>query len=268
MESRKPEHSNQVWFIRHEGRVDGPYLSSEIRHQLTTAVITVDDLISENRENWHALKHVPEVLPLELRAELGDQAAKKTIAMRRELKSEKDDRQRSMVGVWLPLASLTTLAVVAVLVTIWLWEPVVIADPQCDTAANPSVDWRYCRKSGLNLADSDLTAANLTNNYLQQTNLSGAKLQGTLLTYSNLSGANLSYSDLSGANLKGANLTNADLTYSTLSSADLSFADLTGARLGGAKFENTRLGQAIWVDGNECMADSLDECRKAPSPLQ
>jgi len=268
MDSKKPGRLNQVWFIRHKGRVGGPYLSSEIRHQLTTAVISVDDLISQDQENWQALKHVPEVLPLELRAELGDQAAKKTIKIRRELKSEKDDRQGSMVGVWFPLASLTTLAVMAVLVTIWLWEPVVISDPQCDAVAGPSVDWRYCRKSGLNLADSDLTAANLTSSYLQQTNLSGAKLQGALLSYSNLSGANLSYSDLSHANLKGANLTNADLTYSTLSSADLSFADLTGAHLGGAKFENTHLGQAIWTDGSECIAGSLDECRKAPYPLQ
>ncbi len=259
MESRKPGPSNQLWFIRHEGRLGGPYLSSEIRHQLTTGRVSIEDLVSPDQNKWQRLKHVPELLPLELRAELGDQTAKKTIEMRRELTSEKEDQQHSMVGVWFPLASLTTLAVMAVLVAVWLWEPVVISDPQCDAAAEPSVDWRYCRKRGVDLSGSDLTAANLTSSHLQQSNLSGANLQSAHLSYSNLSGANLSYSDLSNANLKGANLTNADLTYSTLSSADLSFADLTGARLGGVKFENTRLGQAIWVDGSECIVGSLDE---------
>ncbi len=261
MKSEKMSRSPPLWFIRRDGCTRGPYLSSEIRHQLTTGVIAVDDMISEDQHEWLVLGDVPEVIPLELRAEQGDRAAEDSLKVQREWESGEDEQRRSMKGVWLPFVSLLTLAVTAVVVTTWLWEPVNIDDPQCDVLPAPGVDWRYCRMSESNLAGSDLSAANLTSSHLQQSNFSGANFQQTLLNYSNLSGADLSYSDLSGADLKGANLTNANLTYSNLTAADFSFADLTGASLGGAKFDGTRLDNAIWFDGQKCVVGSVDECR-------
>lgn len=263
MGSEKKSHSVPLWFIRHNGRVDGPYLSSEIRHQLITGVITLDDMISEDRLIWQALGSMPEMMPLEFRAEQGDRAAKDSLEIQRKWESGEDERRGSMHGVWFPFISLVTLAIVAVVVITWLWEPPDIADPQCDAPPAPGVDWRYCRKSGESLAGSDLSGANLTSSYLQKSNFSGANFQQTTLNYSNLSGADLSYSDMSGANLKGANLTNSNLTYSNLTSTNLSFADLTGANLGGAKFDGTRLDNAIWKDGQVCTVGSIDECRSS-----
>ena len=250
----------QLWYIRHEGRVRGAYPSSEIRHQLVIGKISLDDMISEDKQTWHELGSVPEVMPLEMRAERGDRAAKALLEARSEQERGDDDQRSSMNGVWLPFSILISVAVVAVVMTVWLWEPTEIADPQCSAVPAPGVDWRYCRKSGLNLSGSNFSGANLTSAHFQESDFSESNFQGAVLNYGNFSDADLSYSDLSGADLKGANLVNAKLTYSNLTSANLSFADLTGASLGGAKLDNTHLDHAIWLDGRTCAAGSIDEC--------
>jgi uncharacterized protein YjbI with pentapeptide repeats len=262
MASEESVASTQIWFTQHEGRIDGPYQSSEIRHQLSAGTLTLDDKISGDRSSWQLLKCVPEVIPLELRAELGDRAALERLNQQQTLESGQDTHRHSMEGVWAPFSALVTLAVVAIVVTTWFWDPVEIGDPQCELPPGPGVDWRYCQKSDLNLADSDLSAANLTSSHLQKSNLSGSNLQQATLSYINLSGADLSYSDLQGASLKGANLKGANLTYSNLTSVNLSFADLTGATLGGAKLEGTQFDNAIWLDGEKCRAGSVDECKR------
>jgi hypothetical protein len=77
-------------------------------------------------------------------------------------------------------------------------------------------------------------------------NWSGCNKEGELLVGVDLRGA-----ELFGAHLKGARLRYADLTRANLERADLTGADLTGARL----------GEAVWVDGRVCAADSIGMCK-------
>lgn len=62
--------------------------------------------------------------------------------------------------------------------------------------------------------------------------------------------------DLRGAELIGTRLRHANLSHADLSRANLTHADLTGADLQGA-----RLGEAIWIDGRICAADSIGRCK-------
>lgn len=62
--------------------------------------------------------------------------------------------------------------------------------------------------------------------------------------------------DLRGAELIGTRLRHADLRHADLSRANLTHADLAGADLQGA-----RLGEAIWIDGRICAADSIGRCK-------
>ena len=59
----------------------------------------------------------------------------------------------------------------------------------------------------------------------------------------------------------GAGLRNADLSYANLRGADLGYADLRGANLGAADLSGAKLDNAIWIDGNECAAGSVGECK-------
>lgn len=61
--------------------------------------------------------------------------------------------------------------------------------------------------------------------------------------------------DLRGAELIGSSLKRANLSYADLTRANLAQADLTGANLTAA-----RLGDAIWIDGRICAADSVGRC--------
>lgn len=77
-------------------------------------------------------------------------------------------------------------------------------------------------------------------------NWSGCMKDDTLLVGVDLSGA-----ELVGTSLRNTNLSHADLRRANLSRAVLDGADLTGARL----------GEAIWIDGHQCAADSVGQCR-------
>lgn len=259
MASKSSTHSIERWYVRHNEQIRGPYLSGEIRHQLVIGSLTLEDLISQDKEQWQSLLSVPEVIPPEMRAVEGDRSAKRLLEAR-EKQGGGDFQRRSMKGLWGPLSVLVGAAVAAVVIANWLWEPIVIGDPQCEAPPSPGVDWRYCRKNGANLANSDFTHANMSSVNLQGADLSEGTFESAILSYANLSDADLSYSEMNRANMKGADLQRAKLTYSNLESANLSFANLTGASLGGAKLENARLDNAIWLDGSECASGSVGKC--------
>ena len=135
-------------------------------------------------------------------------------------------------------------------------------DADCEAAAGPAINWRYCDKRNMDLTNRDLTKANLNSAQLNQSNLLAAKLISADISYANLSQANLTHANLQQAVMKGANLSYADLSYADLTGADLSFADLSSAIIGGVKLEQTRLDKAIWIDGTICSTGSIGLCRK------
>lgn len=66
---------------------------------------------------------------------------------------------------------------------------------------------------------------------------------------------------LVGVDLRGAELIGTRLRHANLSHADLSRANLTQADLTGADLQGTRLGEAVWIDGRICAADSIGRCK-------
>lgn len=126
----------------------------------------------------------------------------------------------------------------------------------CAQAASAQVDWTGCDMSGTWLKGVDLTSAMLTGVRFNAANLSQSNL-----TYANLAGSDLSFANLAQTKLIGANLTSTNLQFADLSNADLRYADLRNAELNGATLLGARLDEATWVDGRQCAAISVGECK-------
>lgn len=118
---------------------------------------------------------------------------------------------------------------------------VIPAQPQCQQAPSPRVNWNGCDKQEMRLRGVDLSASDLT--------------------YANFYHADLSGSRLSRAKLVGSNLGGALLNDVDLSNADLSYADLKSASLISASLAGAILDHAIWTDGRECAAGSIGQCQ-------
>ena len=165
----------------------------------------------------------------------------------------------------IPVAGLAGIAAIVSLAVgygVYLGAPVTEPDPDCSAPPARGVNWRNCRLDGAVVETADLQGARLGNAQLR-----GARMPGTLfveadLQYTDLSGSDLSHGEFVRARMKGAMLRNADLSYADLSHADLRFANLSDANLGGALLEGSRLDNAIWLDGKECGAGSVGECRR------
>jgi hypothetical protein len=135
------------------------------------------------------------------------------------------------------------------------------AGPECAAPAAPAVNWSYCHMEGANIGRAELSRANLSNASLVGANLQGAHLGMSDMSYANFGAANLRNADLRSVNMKGAVLHNADLAGSDLTDANLSYANLLGAKLSGAILKNTDFSKATWVDGRQCAAASVGECK-------
>ena len=139
--------------------------------------------------------------------------------------------------------------------------PALSGAPDCAAPATPGVNWSYCHLEGAVVARAQLAGANMSNAFLVGANLQGAHLATSDLSYANLGAASLRAADLRAANMKGAVLHKTDLSGSDLSDANLSYANLMGANLTDAIYKNTDFSKATWVDGRQCAAASLGECK-------
>ena len=258
--SSHQDESIHRWYLYKDNRVVGPFVSGDIRKQLSFEELEIDDLVSCDKENWQPIRQVPEVIPLELRAAEGDPEAIQILQQREEA-SASFYQDRSVTSQSKPIAIMLLSMLLVIAVIIWLWEPVESVEADCSALPSPGVIWRYCQKPGLNANGSDLSNADLNSAILKGSNLSAATLSGAILVYADLRGADLSYAILVGSDLKGANLTDAKMEYANLESADLSHADLTGANLGQANIAKARLDNTIWIDGRRCISGSVGKCR-------
>lgn len=140
-------------------------------------------------------------------------------------------------------------------------DPAVTGAPDCAAPATPGVNWSYCHMEGAQLARAQLTGANLSNASLVGADLQGAHLAISDLSYANVSAVNLHAADLRAVNMKGAELRNTDLSGSVLNDANLSYANLLGANLSNAILKNADFSKATWIDGRQCAAASLGQCK-------
>ncbi len=292
----------QLWYLRQQGEVRGPFNGSVIRRFAILGRVTLQDEVSDDAESWQPIAAVAEVVPpaireslerddeqallparlredersgLERRSAASDELFKDRRAgeRRREEPETLQRHRRARTALLrlgrerrLPLSRVVAAAVALALIIgfgVFYGDEPVSAEPDCRALPAAGVNWRNCRLEGLVAARQDLSGANMNNSVLRGADLSGALISHGDLRYADLGGVNLSYAQLEGVQLKGANLQNADLTYTDLGGADLSFADLRGANLGGAGLEGARFDEAVWFDGERCLPGSVGDCVKA-----
>jgi len=247
------------WFLRIQQTRRGPYTSAKVRRLLHDGELRLTDEISPDAKHWQAVREVSEVVPLNLRAEMGDRSALSLLHARRSSDPRGPGRERESFPY---VASIVILLLILLSVgaALWLDQPGQADRPDCRAPAGPGVDWRNCNLSGLDVGSASLAGANLNSTLLSQANLTATDLSDADLRYADLHEANLSYARLRGANLQGADLRKAELLQADLAGADLRYADLSGSRLDGANLQSARLGSAIWRDGRVCGEASVGGC--------
>ncbi len=243
MATQKNKGSGLQWFVRRGATVRGPFSSMRVRHFVLEGKLGLDDEVSADREQWHRLGGVPEVVPLQLR-EQGDGEA---LADSGPQRGDQWRALRAIAVVLIVVAGLT-------LAVYHAGSGDSAGQRDCAAAPAPGLMLEGCALAGKHWMGATLADARLANAVLTGAKLAEADLGGADMRYADMTGADLSYARLVGASLLGATLRLADLTNADLSNADLSFADLGGARLGGARFDGARLDGAIWADGRPCAA--------------
>ena len=248
----------KVWYLRIENVLQGPYSSAMIRRLLHNGELTLADEVSLDRQNWSRVREIAELVPIKLRAEMGDRAAQTKLKTRQSVDRAED---KALQGIPV-VASLIMLFIIvtAIGVGIWIGMPAQISEPDCEADAAPGVDWRYCVFNDLDPGAVSLAGANLNSTILRRARLTAINLRESDLRYADLHQADLSYAQLSHAHLQGANLTDADLSQADLTGADLRYADLTACRMSGVNLTEARLDGAIWTDGKVCADGSVGRC--------
>lgn len=275
-----------LWYLRHEGKVVGPYPPPQVEELLHAGEISEDWEISLDEQDWLPLKESGQFAAREATEQA---VGKMTWAEERQRARERwqgvgddelvprdaevDESRRQALGLdqqhterlvseerarrpSLLIGLLALLALAAAGVVVWLGQseqPIQAALNQAVNCAAPAaegVNWNSCDKRGAALA-----GAMLRNARLDRTRLEDARLAGAVLEYASARGANLRNADL-----RGAKLTAVDLSGADLSGADLSGANLRHAVIEGAHLAGTRLDHVVWSDGRTCAVGSVGEC--------
>jgi hypothetical protein len=253
-EDSRPE----SWFVKRDGLVLGPLTSARIRHLLLQGEIEMWDLISQDKQSWQAISKLPNVVPLQLRADAGDSKAQAQVAAREKARARDRERENRF-----PLRALViSLLIVAAVLTfsIWYGMPKVVESSLCDAPPAPGVNWRNCLIEDFDAGNASLAGANLNSSVLRGAELSATDLRNADIRYADLSHADLRHAQLRGAVMLGANLQFADLRGADLSQTDLRFADLSHSRIDEASLQGARLGGALWLDGRNCASESVGKC--------
>lgn len=233
--------SGLQWFVRRGAAVRGPFSSTRVRHFVLEGKLGLDDEVSGDRHDWRRLGAVPEVVPLQMRADDAGLAVDKDVAR----KAERRGALRAIMVVSL-------LVVVLTVAVSLIGQEKTVDVRNCAAAPAPGILLDNCRLPAAKMRAASLAGARMANTVLNGADLSESDLTSANLRYSDLTGADVSYARLSDADLKGASLRLADLTNADLTGADLSFADLSAARIGGARLDGAVLNGAIWIDGRRC----------------
>jgi len=277
-------------YVRRENRIQGPFPTGQISQCLLIGRFRLTDEVSVDRDTWQPIRSRPDLIPDVLKGDPNDpefqerlQAARRWADERRPAHGPSEGDQRAPEDIQTleyrqtresvyrrlsrrkEVAALQVLVVLAIVVAL-VWagfrfmpreKP---AEPRCDAAPAPGIDWHNCRLSGLHALRADLHDGRLDSAQLVGANLFASRFDGARLDYADLSVANLSFASFRGASLKGTTLRQADLTSADFRNANLAYANLTGAKIDGARFEGAVLDHAIWTDGRTCLPGSVGKC--------
>jgi len=291
----------QLWYVRRENTVEGPYPAGLITRYILLGRIHRSDEVSSGDDTWTKVSDVPGLVPEVVQLNMDDPISRQRLMAAKRWADERtvDDRRQSSRGVSpnrraedrrtshsdeemkrrnvgeitaekrqqkrhdRRLAGLIAISIViAAGVAMYLLKPEPpVSVVECDTPPNAGVNWNNCHKAGATLYNVNLIGALMTNMSLVNADLHDSHMVKADLSYSDLSVANLRDADLREAILVGVDLRHSDLSNANLKGADLSYADLTEAVIQGAQIKDAKLGNAIWIDGRKCDSDSIGRCQ-------
>jgi hypothetical protein len=280
--------TQSLWYLRHEGKVYGPFPAPQINESLKSGKVTPDWEISLNENDWLTIADSAQFdlgtpdrrdererarqrwqnqdaadLPPLVHDPGQDERARLSVSqdhIRTEALLQADKGKRP--SPWAPALALAILAALGI--AVW-WgqsdEPIetgirfnLLAD--CAAPLADGVNWNACNKRGY--AQRQAIARNAR---MERVQLDDAQLPGADLSYALLRQASLRNADLKGVNLAGADLSAADLAGADLSGADLRYAVLKEANLTGTRLAAAKLDKAVWSDGRGCAEGSLGQCQ-------
>lgn len=282
-----------AWYIRNQAKewVKGPFPGGQISQEILLGRYGIDDEVSHDKEEWLAIRNVPELLPDIFTEDQDDPGFNDRLAAARRWADERrgvadiDESNERRAGKSYeneeikrlhrlateakkkasPLVIFTQLSVVfsvivVIVILAFQYSPKNKNEIDCTLPPAQGINLSGCNLSGAQLLKAKLVAANLMNTNLQTANLYSADLSHANLKYAQLHLTNLEYVNFAKADLTGASLMGADLSYASLSHANLSYANLRDAKVETTDFSNARLDHAIWIDGRTCRANSIGSC--------
>lgn len=286
--------TTKAWYIRSQssGETKGPFPGGQISQELLLGRYRLKDEVSHDKEEWLAIRDVPELIPeifTENRDEAGFEdrlaAARRWADERRGVDAiDKQGERRansSYEGEEVkrlhnlankakkpsnPIVTFVQLgfvfiAIAAVIVLAFQYSPKEKSTVDCSAPAKQGVNWSDCNLSGSKLANVQLIAANLMNTNLQTANLYSADLSHANLKYAQLHLSDLRYANFTKANLTGVNLMGSNLSGASFEQANLSYVNFRDANIETVNFSNARLDHAIWIDGRTCQINSIGMCK-------
>lgn len=283
------------YYIRKNKKVSGPFPQGQIEQSLLLGRVSLNDEISQDKEEWLPIRRCPQVIPKVLLGDPKNNMARERLAAARRWADERrgerrDDADAARLGpgrrdvedygtqeyryhreiVMHSLRKRREKVLGALVLVVLILAAGIYAgfnfipdrpdSAACDVPAAANVNWAFCDLQGASFERADLRNARLNSANLINTRFFGSNLANVDLSYANLSQANLVQTNLQAANMKGANLRLADLSQADLSSADLSYANLTGATLVETQLDKARFDHAIWIDGRQCKTGSIGKC--------
>ena len=289
--------SQPLWYLRHEGRIVGPFPVPRLRELLRDDEICLDWEISLDGVDWLSIADSgqfgsdssrgdsKEDPGTEQWREQREQARQRWLQdtnglahtdahdlseERRTLHALANDQvetdlllrqaQSSRTPVWVGLIALLALAGAGL--GIW-WGQRGESGIQTEIGLVANCNLPLAEAVNWNRCDKrglNAPRAVARNTRMERINLEAANLVAADLSYAALRMANLRNANLGGIKLTGADLTDADLSGSDLSQADLRYVVLQGARLDGVRLNGAALDKAIWPDGRQCAPGSLGAC--------
>ena len=285
--------TTKAWYIRSQSgdETKGPFPGGQISQEMLLGRYKLDDEVSHDKEEWIAIRDVPEIVPEIFREDRDEPGFKDRLAAARrwaderrgvdeiDIKGERrtkesyekeeikrlhrlaseSKKKSSPMATFMQLGFVFAIVGV-VLVLAFQYSPVDKNEVNCTEPAKQGVNWSGCDLSGIQLSKANLIAVNLMNANLQTANLYAADLSHANLKYTQLQLATLKNTNFTKANLTGANLIGADLSGTIFKQATLSYVNFRDAVIRNADFSNARLDNAIWVDGRKCRANSIGSC--------
>lgn len=258
-----------LWYMRRAGHVRGPFPQRQISHYILLGRIGDADELSVDREHWHRIAGLPQLIPDVMR-NIDSEEDRQRLQMARLRADERrggdrrlgSERMHSDSGERRRDSDRRQDEEAEILRHRELRRGVLDAGRRVDIGPCG----RQCRGVALVVAALALLAYLFTPETpaehpdcdaapAERVNWSNCKLPGYEAAQANLRGAQARNMDLTAAHLVAANLIGADLAYTSLNLADLRHADLSNARMTGAGLRSADLRGARLAGADLSYAD-------------